>query len=142
MVDATNDLTAGQDSQSLSALPYLTERVPSAQGFPAFNSVGWENMANPRFGDTVADLFYAGPDIDDRVAVESLIGDVGFRPSMSVPAPTPTAPSTAWRLCGSRSLSASTGAGDWRCGYWLTASKHRSCSAPFFSDHITKEEPQ
>jgi 8-hydroxy-5-deazaflavin:NADPH oxidoreductase len=41
--------------------------VPSAQGYRAFNSVGWDNMADPRLGDTTTDLFYAGP-VDQRAA--------------------------------------------------------------------------
>ena len=80
IIDASNDLRAGHASGTLSALPHLAQKVPSALGYHAFNSLGWENMADPRFGDTAADLFYAGPATDDRTVVESLITDVGFRP--------------------------------------------------------------
>ncbi len=80
VIDATNDLSAGHASGKLSSLPYLAEKVPSALGYRAFNSIGWENIANPRFGDAVADLFYAGPATDERAAVEALIADIGFRP--------------------------------------------------------------
>jgi hypothetical protein len=87
VIDTTNDLSAGHGSDTLSALPHLARTVPSALGYRAFNSVGWENMADPRFGDTVADLFYAGPATSDRAAVESLIADVGFRPQYVGAAP-------------------------------------------------------
>lgn len=80
VIDATNDLSAGHASGRLSSLPYLAEKVRSALGYRAFNSIGWENIANPRCGDAVADLFYAGPATDERAAVEALIADVGFRP--------------------------------------------------------------
>lgn len=80
VVDATNDLSSGHASDSLSSLQRLGEVAPTAHGFRAFNSVGWENMAEPSFGDEVADLFFAGPDDDTRPTVERLIADVGFRP--------------------------------------------------------------
>lgn len=80
VIDATNDLTEGHASGRLSALPHLIERVPSALGYRAFNSVGWENLAAPVFGGVRADLFYAGPDGLARRAVERIIADVGFRP--------------------------------------------------------------
>ena len=80
VIDATNDLSGGHASGKLSSLQYLTEKAPTALGFRAFNSVGWEVMADPRLGGVIADLFYAGPSTDDRAAVETLIADVGFRP--------------------------------------------------------------
>ena len=53
---------------------------PATPVFRAFNSMGWEIFADPKFGDDVADLFYAGPDIPARETVEGLIADVGLRP--------------------------------------------------------------
>jgi len=79
-VDATNNLSHGHASGRLSSLPHLAERVPTAHGFRAFNSVGWENMSDPHFDGEQADLFYAGPDDSERASVEQLIADVGFRP--------------------------------------------------------------
>jgi predicted dinucleotide-binding enzyme len=79
-IDATNNLSHGHASGRLSSLPYLVERVPAAHGFRAFNSVGWENMADPHFDGEQADLFYAGQDGPERASVEQLIADVGFRP--------------------------------------------------------------
>src|SRR5207237_8357116 len=64
VVDATNDLAGGPASAELSSLGYLVATVPTANGFRAFNSVGWETMADPRFGAETADLRFAGPDGD------------------------------------------------------------------------------
>jgi hypothetical protein len=45
----------------------------------AFNSLGWENFANPRLGGVQIDLFYCGEQ-SSRLLVEQLIGEVGLRP--------------------------------------------------------------
>lgn len=80
VIDATNDLRRGHASAGLGSLPVLARQVSTAAGYRAFNSVGWENIEHPRFGTTVADLLYAGPDTGHRGLVEALIADVGFRP--------------------------------------------------------------
>jgi predicted dinucleotide-binding enzyme len=76
VIDATNRIGAPKaHSEALWAL--------AADGlavFRAFNSLGWENFENPRYGDDVADLFYAGPAGKARGVVDSLILDVGLRP--------------------------------------------------------------
>ena len=79
VIDATNNLSGDTAAQGMSALPRLAEVVPSAFGYRAFNSVGWENMADPVFDGVVADMCFSGP-ADERAAVESVIADVGFRP--------------------------------------------------------------
>src|SRR3954470_18195949 len=45
----------------------------------AFNTLGGENFADPVFADGPADLFFSAAE-GDRVAVETLITDVGLRP--------------------------------------------------------------
>ncbi len=75
VIDATNNMTAG--GQELSAIRHLPA---GALAFRAFNSVGWENMADPVIGGEVADMFFAGPDGTARETVGGLIADVGFRP--------------------------------------------------------------
>jgi 8-hydroxy-5-deazaflavin:NADPH oxidoreductase len=75
VIDATNNMGAG--GQELSALRHLPD---GAIGYRAFNSVGWENMADPVLGGEVADMFFAGPDGTEREVVGGLIADVGFRP--------------------------------------------------------------
>jgi predicted dinucleotide-binding enzyme len=45
----------------------------------AFNSIGWENMADPRFDGTTADLLYCA-DPAAQVTAEELIAALGLRP--------------------------------------------------------------
>jgi predicted dinucleotide-binding enzyme len=68
VIDATNRI--GDDTMNGSAA--IAQHAPGARYVRAFNSVGWEVMAEP--GE--ATLFWAGPDDD---AIERLVEDVGFR---------------------------------------------------------------
>lgn len=77
VIDATNNMAPDRGTPELSGLRYLPD---GAVGFRAFNSVGWENMADPVVGGEVADMFFAGPDGAERAVVGGLIRDVGFRP--------------------------------------------------------------
>jgi predicted dinucleotide-binding enzyme len=54
--------------------------TPHAHIYRAFNSLGWENFADPVFDGIQADLFYCGPDGDARKVIEKMIEDVGLRP--------------------------------------------------------------
>jgi predicted dinucleotide-binding enzyme len=77
IIDATNNMGAGE----MSGLEIFTARTPRAKVFRAFNSLGWENFAEPQFGQLQADLFYCGPDeAPARQAVERLIADIGLNP--------------------------------------------------------------
>ena len=76
VVDAANNVGAA----SMNSLEAFTAHAPSAQVFRAFNSLGWENFANPQFGGVQADLFYCGPPGAAQAQVEQLIADVGLRP--------------------------------------------------------------
>ena len=76
VIDASNRVGAAK-VRSGACEDIASEATPV---FRAFNSLGWENFANPRYGDEVADLFYAGPDSAARQTVERLIADVGLRP--------------------------------------------------------------
>jgi predicted dinucleotide-binding enzyme len=77
VIDATNNMAPDRGTPELSGLRYLPD---GAIGFRAFNSVGWENMADPVVGGEVADMFFAGPDGAGREVAGALIADVGFRP--------------------------------------------------------------
>lgn len=46
----------------------------------AFHSYGWDNFADPRFGDERADLFWCGPAGRATDVATELIADVGLRP--------------------------------------------------------------
>jgi predicted dinucleotide-binding enzyme len=76
VIDAANRMDGGAMNSSAA----FTAHAPGAQVFRAFNSLGWENFADPQFGDLQADLFYCGPDGEAQAAVEQLIREVGLRP--------------------------------------------------------------
>ena len=58
----------------------LQQHAPHSPIYRAFNSLGWENFANPLFDGTPADLFYCGTDGEPRATAEQLISDIGVRP--------------------------------------------------------------
>ncbi|MBV9690425.1 MAG: NAD(P)-binding domain-containing protein [Ktedonobacteraceae bacterium] len=76
IIDAANRM--GEDS--MHNLAHFQQHAPQAQLYRAFNSLGWENYAEPDFDGIRADLFYCGPDGEARTKVEQLISDVGLRP--------------------------------------------------------------
>lgn len=76
IVDATNRIGGPEPAHSRDA---VLASVPTARYARAFNTVGWENLAEPQFGKTAADLFYSADEADRR-AVEALISAVGLRP--------------------------------------------------------------
>jgi predicted dinucleotide-binding enzyme len=75
VLDATNDMAGS----SLHHMDEWAVRAPGALVFRAFNTLGWENFAEPDHDGDVADLFYCGPEAA-RTVVEELIGDIGLRP--------------------------------------------------------------
>lgn len=76
IIDATNRMGGGP----MNSVAALSAAAPTARVYRAFNSLGWENFADPVLNGVQADLFYAGPDGDARQTVEQLISDVGLRP--------------------------------------------------------------
>lgn len=76
IIDAANRMGA----DTMHSLAPFHQYTPQAQIYRAFNSLGWENFAEPTFDGVQADLFYCGPDGETRATVEQLISDVGLRP--------------------------------------------------------------
>lgn len=76
VVDASNRMGGG----AMNSIAALSAAAPTARIYRAFNSLGWENFADPVFNGVQADLFYAGTEGDARAIVEQLIEDVGLRP--------------------------------------------------------------
>jgi 8-hydroxy-5-deazaflavin:NADPH oxidoreductase len=76
IIDAANNFRG----ESMNSWPDLMAAVPHAQLYRAFNSLGWEMLADPVVGGQQADLFYAGPEGAHKQTVEKLISDVGLRP--------------------------------------------------------------
>jgi 8-hydroxy-5-deazaflavin:NADPH oxidoreductase len=74
VVDATNDV---QGSGKLHALDELAD---GAHPVRAFNTLGWENFADPVVGGVTADLVYAAEEGVARYTAERLIRDVGLEP--------------------------------------------------------------
>ena len=75
VVDAANNLGGGSANHH----EVLTSAVPGLRYARAFNTLGWENFAEPRYGDTERDLFFSSSDAD-RALVETLVEAVGLRP--------------------------------------------------------------
>jgi len=76
VVDAANRMGGG----IMNSVKALSAAAPTAHVYRAFNSLGWENFAEPVFNGVQADLFFAGPDGASRETMERLIGDIGLRP--------------------------------------------------------------
>jgi 8-hydroxy-5-deazaflavin:NADPH oxidoreductase len=74
VIDATNDV------QGAGRLHALDELADGAHPVRAFNTLGWENFANPSFDGIAADLFYAAEEGHAHDVAERLIADVGLRP--------------------------------------------------------------
>lgn len=76
VVDCTNNLGGQGPTNGRAALSTSVRALRYAR---AFNTLGFENFQNPRFGGETADLFYASANAD-RPTVEALVTAVGLRP--------------------------------------------------------------
>src|SRR5439155_6383242 len=65
IIDAANRMGGGP----MNSLATFQAHTPHARVFRAFNTLGWENFADPVFDGIQADLFYCGPDGDAREVV-------------------------------------------------------------------------
>jgi predicted dinucleotide-binding enzyme len=74
IIDATNRVGGDGSANAHAALSKVTSHYARA-----FNTLGWENFENPRFGDVVADLFYSATE-GDKETMDTLISAVGLRP--------------------------------------------------------------
>ncbi len=75
VIDATNN----PRSPVMNNLETLQAAAPDSALVRAFNTLGWENFAQPQLGGVQIDLFYAGA-ASACQAAEQLIGEVGLRP--------------------------------------------------------------
>jgi predicted dinucleotide-binding enzyme len=76
VVDAANNFGGDGPTNSHDA---VVAAVPGVRYARAFNTLGFENLADPIFGDTNADMFFSAGEAD-RSTVEALIEAVGLRP--------------------------------------------------------------
>lgn len=77
IIDTANRLGGGP----MNSLAIFQQYTPHAQIYRAFNTLGWENFADPLFDGIPADLFYCGPEGEPQTTVEQLISDIGLRPT-------------------------------------------------------------
>lgn len=84
LLDCTNPLVGNQLDASLdlgmSGGEQVAAWVPKARVVKIFNTVGWESMENPRYGNEVATMFYAGDDIEAKQIAAQLAREIGFEP--------------------------------------------------------------
>ncbi|HRI59111.1 MAG TPA: NAD(P)-binding domain-containing protein [Saprospiraceae bacterium] len=77
IIDAMNSVRVGPDpySNSFEALKALTK---GAQIVKCFNTTGFENMADPVYGNMAIDMFMAGNPEDGKAIARQLALDAGF----------------------------------------------------------------
>lgn len=82
VIDCTNPLKAnfeGLDSiDGLSGAEQLQKLIPGSHVVKAFNSTGYNIMAQPMIENRKAIMYYCGDDIDSKHLVRTLVEDVGF----------------------------------------------------------------
>ena len=76
IIDTANRMGGGP----LNSLAAFQAHTPRAQVYRAFNTLGWENFADPLFSGIPADLFYCGPAGDSNDVIARMIEDIGLRP--------------------------------------------------------------
>jgi predicted dinucleotide-binding enzyme len=75
VIDATNNF----GGPAMNSWEALSNAVPKAKLYRAFNSYGFDVFADPSVGGERPDLFYAGPEGEGRDKVEQLVSDAGLR---------------------------------------------------------------
>ncbi len=84
VVDCTNPVKLGATDEMLelgfntSAGERVAQWAKGAQVFKTLNQVGWEVMAEPRFGDNRAAMFVAGPEESGKQIIMELVEALGF----------------------------------------------------------------
>jgi predicted dinucleotide-binding enzyme len=82
VIDATNPLGAGFRLETgpggESGGERLQALAPAARVVKAFNTTGWENMADPRYDGRATLMPLAGDDADAKAVVASLAESLGF----------------------------------------------------------------
>ena len=82
VIDATNPLLPSLDGLSVGTTDSAAEQVATwARGaavVKAFNTVGYNIMANPEFSSGHVNMFYCGDDASAKKTVAGLISELGF----------------------------------------------------------------
>lgn len=82
LIDCTNPATVfpAVDHSAGSGGEQVARLVPNARVVKAFNTTGFENMQNPKYGEGTVTMFYAGDDAEAKKVVHGLAKDLGFDP--------------------------------------------------------------
>lgn len=84
LLDCTNPLVPGlsglEVGTTTSGAEYVAEWAPGAQVVKIFNSVGYNVMADPRFGTDRAVMFYCGDSVGAKQTAAELASGIGFDP--------------------------------------------------------------
>lgn len=75
VVDAANNIRGAVAHHA----ELVAKLAPQARYARAFNNLGAENLADPEFDGTPADMFYSAP-AEDRATLDALVTAVGLRP--------------------------------------------------------------
>ena len=82
LIDATNPLNPNASGLAVgfdtSGAEMLQSQAPEARVFKAFNSVGADVLANPRFAEGRAAMFVTGPEGAEKRKVMALVSEIGF----------------------------------------------------------------
>ena len=76
VLDCTNGAPAGAHCGGEQVAAW----APKARVVKIFNTTGFENMSNPRYGHEAATMFYAGDDAAAKQTAARLATDLGFDP--------------------------------------------------------------
>ena len=88
LVDATNPVAPGLQlavGHSSSGAEQLAGWLTDVSVVKAFNTVGFENLGNPQFGDERASMFICGDDKKANEVVAKLAEDLGFEAVITGP---------------------------------------------------------
>lgn len=84
LIDATNPIAWEDDGAYHVARPsgaeVVQELVPAARVVKAFNTLGYEQINDPMFGDHQADLVIVGDDDEAKRVVDEIATTLGMRP--------------------------------------------------------------
>ena len=81
LIDATNPIAPGLQlavGGSTSGAELVAGWAPGARVVKAFNTTGWENMANPNYPEGPVTMFLCGDDAAARAVATRLAQDLGF----------------------------------------------------------------
>ena len=78
VLDATNRMGSKDPGVMPSAAEDIARWAAGARVVKAFNTTGFENMSNPRFGSQNADIFICGDDEGAKTVASELARAIGF----------------------------------------------------------------